>query len=69
MNSNEIEYYYLTDFTNPIVASLNISLYSFLREIGESYQKTIKTIYSNSTGDNKVIENSSLKNIIRYLKK
>jgi hypothetical protein len=40
--SNEIEFYYLTDFTDSIAVSLNIGAYAFVRDTALLFKKTIQ---------------------------
>lgn len=44
LGNREIEFSFLTDFSDPIVLSLDISLYTYLREIATIYAKTVKDI-------------------------
>ncbi len=42
--NKEVEFYYLTDFTDPIVVSLNISLHNDIKEVAMMYVKAIQDL-------------------------
>lgn len=44
VSSDEVEFYFLTEFTDSIWVSLNIGLYGYLREIATLYQCNIITV-------------------------
>lgn len=47
--SPEIEFYFLTEFDNSIVMTLNINLYSFLKEVVLNYVKTFSLTFPSDT--------------------
>lgn len=59
MGSQEVVFYYLTEFANSIVLSLNIKLYASLKDIAMLYAKTVKDVANqirSSTNDNKIVQ-------------
>lgn len=55
VHSQEVEFYYLTEFTDSIVVSLNISTYAFLKEVALMHAKSIQeagnTLFNQSMED------------------
>lgn len=57
--SKELEFYFLTDFSDPIVVSLDISLYTYLKEIAQLYTKTVKDAIKSLQNNKENIESKS----------